>query len=539
MAEKLTISPHSEITPASVREGKLNVREDMNDQHLQNLGIQRKLSVGDVDDPLEHEADAMADKVMRMPETDFIQRKCAHCKEEEKLQRKPLISFIQKKSAENNNTVSDTISNQIQSTKGGGNPIPKATKTFMESHFGADFSKVNIHTGSYASQLSNQLNAQAFTVRNDIYFNEGKFSPQSAEGKHLLAHELAHTLQQMGSKTQAKQENNLIQRYFDGNGTAGSAVGHSYRISDDLTAAVKVGYPNHELYAETGKAAFSNFMLASVGSGIQLIEENTNFNVSQGSKVKTLKKVVPKNIRNSTSGDTMKISDDCGTSCSVVVGSKRRTALHYDAITKTHAETTATTPSLMKAEIMKKMLIKWLINASTSAPVKIEIADTLTKANAKQAEITAAEAAFLSATGADKEVKGDIYWAKVDEYGNIMMSFYNKMPESQREEIDKYLEINKFAHPNVGQGYTMSSGGTNYPGTSTWNFHWGGVVMKSTDQQDTITLENYAVPGDVDNDRWDLAMYGTAAKKGQTFHEQHHDTKQHGDRPTTMTIEKQ
>src|SRR6478735_1458889 len=76
-----------------------------------NLAIQRKLSIGAVNDPLEHEADAMADKVMRMPEPNLIQRKCSHCEEEEKMQRKPLTSFIEKKQAEGNNTVSDTISN--------------------------------------------------------------------------------------------------------------------------------------------------------------------------------------------------------------------------------------------------------------------------------------------------------------------------------------------------------------------------------------------------------------------------------------------
>src|ERR1044072_1291138 len=67
-----------------------------------SLIIQTKLTVGATDDPLEHEADAMADKVMRMPEQNFIQRKCAQCEEEEKAQRKPLTSsFIQKQSSLN------------------------------------------------------------------------------------------------------------------------------------------------------------------------------------------------------------------------------------------------------------------------------------------------------------------------------------------------------------------------------------------------------------------------------------------------------
>jgi hypothetical protein len=471
----------------------------------------------------------------------LVQRKCAGCEQEEKIQMKPLAESIQRvsNSSSEASKAPSHVENQINSSRGGGSTMDQGTKSFMESRFGTDFSDVKIHTGSQAIQMSRELNAQAFTVGNDVYFNEGNYSPNSDSGKHLLAHELTHTVQQAENKREAKVGNNLIQRYLNANGTAGSALGNSYRVADDLSAAVKVGYPNHELYAASGKATISNVMLAGVGSGIRLVEESATLIVSQGSNSNKLKKITPENTQNSSSGDSMKISDDCGTSCSVVVGSSSRTALHKDAIMGIDSKTIATTPSLMKAEIMKKLLAKWLLMASTTAVQKTEILDVLAKADAKQIEINAAKTALSAATTvADKEAKANIYWSKVDQYGEIMMSFYNKLPESNREEIDKYLGINKFAKPNVGQGYTMSSGGINYSGQSTWNFHWGGVVMKSNNQQDTITLENYAVPGNVENDKWDFAMYGTAAKKGQTFHEQHHDTKQHGDKPTTMTIEK-
>ncbi len=69
----------------------------------------------------------------------------------------------------------------------------------MESGFGADFSDVKIHTDSSAVDMSNNLNAQAFTHGNDIYFNSGKYDTSSTSGQHLLAHELTHTLQQGGS----------------------------------------------------------------------------------------------------------------------------------------------------------------------------------------------------------------------------------------------------------------------------------------------------------------------------------------------------
>jgi len=159
------------------------------------------LTIGAVHDPLETEAEAMADTVMRMPApTATIQRKCAECEEEDAVQRKPVTSFVQKKEAGSGGSASAEVSSSIQATKGGGSPLGDNTKTFMESRFGADFSGVRVHTGSYAAELSDQLQAQAFTVGNDIYFNSGKYAPESSGGQHLLAHELTHTLQQGSSQ---------------------------------------------------------------------------------------------------------------------------------------------------------------------------------------------------------------------------------------------------------------------------------------------------------------------------------------------------
>ncbi|MBS1510474.1 MAG: DUF4157 domain-containing protein [Bacteroidetes bacterium] len=166
--------------------------------------VQRKLSIGAVNDPLEYEADAVADKVMSMQQLPVsgsavnagLQRKCAHCEEEEQLQRKPLSSFIQKKEAAAGVTASEAVSDQINAGRGSGSPMDSNTLSFMESRFGTDFSNVKIHTGGEAIQLSRELNAKAFTTGNDIYFNEGQYNPGSAAGKHLLAHELTHTVQQ-------------------------------------------------------------------------------------------------------------------------------------------------------------------------------------------------------------------------------------------------------------------------------------------------------------------------------------------------------
>jgi hypothetical protein len=134
----------------------------------------------------------------------FIQRKCKHCEEEEKAQRKPLTTFIQKKEAASSGTVvSDSISNKIASTRGSGSTLDNTTRSFMESRFDTDFSNVRVHNNHEAVELSTHLNAQAFTVGNDIYFNSGKFSPESSAGKQLLAHELTHVVQQQSNTTKS------------------------------------------------------------------------------------------------------------------------------------------------------------------------------------------------------------------------------------------------------------------------------------------------------------------------------------------------
>lgn len=88
------------------------------------------------------------------------------------------------------------IEGRIHARTGSGNPLPGETQNFMESRIGADFSNVRVHTDTEATQISRDISAQAFTYGTDIYFASGKYDPGSDSGKHLLAHELAHTVQQ-------------------------------------------------------------------------------------------------------------------------------------------------------------------------------------------------------------------------------------------------------------------------------------------------------------------------------------------------------
>lgn len=87
----------------------------------------------------------------------------------------------------------------LQSTKGSGSALDRMTGSFMELRFGADFSGVRVHTNTAATQLASSIKAHAFTHGNDIYFNAGRYRPDTDAGRHLLAHELTHTIQQSAS----------------------------------------------------------------------------------------------------------------------------------------------------------------------------------------------------------------------------------------------------------------------------------------------------------------------------------------------------
>lgn len=87
---------------------------------------------------------------------------------------------------------------KLANTKGGGSPLPKEVLYEMEQKFGTTFKRVKIHTDATSFMLCEEINAQAFTRGNHIYFNKGKFSPDTKEGKLLLAHELTHVVQQRG-----------------------------------------------------------------------------------------------------------------------------------------------------------------------------------------------------------------------------------------------------------------------------------------------------------------------------------------------------
>jgi hypothetical protein len=166
--------------------------------------LQAKLAVGAVNDPREHEADRVADRVMRMPEPTYvsgwpeqISRKCVACEEEDKDDEHKL----QTKRAEPTPVAGAAPPAMYHVLASAGQPLDAKTRAFFESRFGADFSTVRIHHDQRAADSARHVNAHAYTVSNHIVFAANQYQPTEQAGRQLLAHELTHVIQQTARPT--------------------------------------------------------------------------------------------------------------------------------------------------------------------------------------------------------------------------------------------------------------------------------------------------------------------------------------------------
>jgi hypothetical protein len=134
----------------------------------------------------------------------------------------------------------DTLSQHIESSRAGGRPLPRSERTAMEGAFGADFSQVRIHTDPGAAQLSKDLGARAFATGPDVFFGEGEYHPESQSGKHLLAHELTHTIQQGASEPLRRSRTGVLNSTGVSTGVAARGVQAAPKVTA-VAAAAEIG----------------------------------------------------------------------------------------------------------------------------------------------------------------------------------------------------------------------------------------------------------------------------------------------------------
>ena len=220
------------------------------DCEQEKVEVQPKLTIGAPGDKYEQEADRVAAQVVQRinaPATPPLSS--PNGDGENKIQRKPVIPLLQRvpqsseeireQGRENlfqRSEFSQRVSRQgveasipnvqgnfertLNRAKGGGLPLDRAFRGKVEPEMGADFSGVKVHTDSEADQLSQSIQAKAFTTGEDIFFKKGEYEPGSQQGQELLAHELTHVVQQNYHQPQSQivqqvSNQEIINAFFD------------------------------------------------------------------------------------------------------------------------------------------------------------------------------------------------------------------------------------------------------------------------------------------------------------------------------------
>lgn len=166
--------------------GKCDCRKP--EERTKSRGLQTKLAVSDASDRFEQEADRVAEQVLAAPVQGSVETA-------------PLR--IQRVASQPTGSVDAAPSSVEHVLSNSGRPLDSTIQGRMEQRFGYDFSSVRVHTGAAAETSARDVNAQAYTVGNNIVFGAGRFAPTTIDGQRLIAHELTHVVQQSGTNGNA------------------------------------------------------------------------------------------------------------------------------------------------------------------------------------------------------------------------------------------------------------------------------------------------------------------------------------------------
>jgi hypothetical protein len=179
----------------------MQIQETIGNQAVQELlksgFIRAKLKISIPNDVYEQEADKVAEQVMHMADPNTRQQTEKGTVVRTTPFSRHFTPIVQSLSAEMGNTgVGPCLESRINSLKGSGQSMSESVQAFFEQRFGYDFSHVRMHTDTQAAELAREVNANAFTVEQDIVFGTGQYAPSTSAGRKLLAHELVHVMQQ-------------------------------------------------------------------------------------------------------------------------------------------------------------------------------------------------------------------------------------------------------------------------------------------------------------------------------------------------------
>jgi hypothetical protein len=147
-----------------------------------------------------------------------------------------------------------------------GQPLDAGTRAYMEPRFGHDFSGVRVHTDLRAAKSAQEVNALAYTVGRDVVFGAGEYAPGTTKGSRLLAHELAHVVQQAGSRAAPAQTAKAISHPSDAAELEAGAAADRV-VSGDSVQVVQA--PSATLHAALSPEATAGIVAGSIaGAGL-------------------------------------------------------------------------------------------------------------------------------------------------------------------------------------------------------------------------------------------------------------------------------
>lgn len=211
LIKKLALAPGSlaaRLKPAP----RAKARSSGSAPDLRPPGLQAKLELGAVDDPLEHQADRVADDVMRAPAAVAGGAFSEARSRRTDAWRLPREISPPARAKPEGNSIPRQAPGGLEGGLGGGRRLDGETRAFMEARFDRDFGHVRVHEDGAADAAARSVRARAFTMGRDIVFQAGAYAPRSRDGRRLLAHELAHTVQQEGGGLARARGAPLVQR---------------------------------------------------------------------------------------------------------------------------------------------------------------------------------------------------------------------------------------------------------------------------------------------------------------------------------------
>lgn len=434
---------------------------------------------------------------------------------------------------------------------------------------GVDLSAVRLHTGTLAAQSARALGTVAYTAGTNIVLDDAAFTLHTDAGRHVLAHEAAHVLQNSRSGDAATVRRYTV--FSESQQRAGSSQGWKHpaftglRVSDDgvMASENKEWGPGTAQRAWTtpAKIAESNKILSGVDSRARLRAlgggESISGKAPTSGTQSTLQEIEP--IRKD--GSPINLASDCGSACRQIMGSGRTDV----AVIKGRGESKPSGALGAGLGVLAGIVglgglgagigyaaggknngllglgigaaIGGVIGAVAGGFAGSAIEKSMAAKPQSNEEFLTPRTYHGGAITTPQEWSEEIF---KKEFGKDLtrkqaLAKYDALSAEDKDKFDRKYGINKYAVPRVGQGITIGTEtdmpGYQDPSGNSWNFHYAANVLSSG--ADYITLESAAGWSPTD---WIFFMYGPETK-GQSFYEEQRATGTHGTKNTAMVVQ--